>query len=97
MVARIRPLLKLENERDVIVTTTEAQSTEPDNGKAGAKIIRNKSDSETSGILRIPNPKNNAEQYSFQFNSVYDQHASQQAVYDNEGKLRNLIDSGIRR
>ena len=97
MVARIRPLLKLENERDVIVTTTEAQSTESSNGKSDTKTTRNKSDSDTSGILRIPNPKNSAEQYSFQFNSVYDRNASQQAVYDNEGKLCNIIHSILRR
>lgn len=93
VVARIRPLLKLENERDVIVTTNEAHEAELDNGKTGAKTIRNKTNTDTSGILRIPNPKNSAEQYSFQFNSVYDQTVSQQVVYDNEGILCNSIPS----
>lgn len=93
VVARIRPLLKLENERDVIVTTNEAHEAEPDNGKTGVKTMKNKNDNNTSGILRIPNPKNIAEQYSFQFNSVYDQTASQQVVYDNEGISRNSIPS----
>lgn len=91
VVARIRPLLKLENERDVIVTTNEALSTECSDAKASSKNIRSESGSDTSSILRIPNPKNGAEQYSFQFNSVYDQTASQQAVYDNESELRPFI------
>jgi len=36
-------------------------------------------------ILKIPNPKNSSESFSFQFNSVYDQQASQQDLFDNEG------------
>ncbi|KIW69037.1 hypothetical protein PV04_04941 [Phialophora macrospora] len=65
VVARIRPLLNSENEKDQIVTTQPG----PD-GKAT--------------IVKIPNPKNLAEEYSFQFNSVYEQDATQQVLYDTE-------------
>lgn len=68
MVARIRPLLKQELEKDTIVEAATTQS-EP---------------LATPSIVRIPNPKNEAEAFSFQFNSVYDQLATQQQVYDNE-------------
>ena len=51
MVARIRPLLKNEIEKDVIV--------EPVGDSAESKTV-----------VRIPNPKKEAEAFSFQFNSV---------------------------
>jgi hypothetical protein len=68
VVARIRPLLKQELEKDTIVE---------------AATIANEPLA-TPSIVRIPNPKNEAEAFSFQFNSVYDQLATQQQVYDNE-------------
>ena len=37
-------------------------------------------------IVKIPNPKIPAEEYSFQFNSVYGQESTQQELYDAEGK-----------
>ena len=61
VVARIRPLIKAEIEKDIIVTTDPINSSQ---------------------ILRIPNPKNEAELYTFQFNSVYDRAATQQAACD---------------
>jgi hypothetical protein len=68
VVARIRPLLKNEIEKDIIVTAA------PNNeSNANAQIVR------------IPNPKNDAELYSFQFNSVYEQETTQQQLFDNEG------------
>jgi hypothetical protein len=70
VVARIRPLLKQEIEKDVIVTST----TSPLEPSGVPKIVR------------IPNPKNDAELYSFQFNSVYGQEATQQDIFDNEGQ-----------
>ncbi|THZ75538.1 kinesin-domain-containing protein [Aureobasidium pullulans] len=68
VVARIRPLLKQELEKDTIVEAAPS-ATEP---------------LATPSIVRIPNPKNEAEAFSFQFNSVYDQQATQQQVFDNE-------------
>ena len=68
VVARIRPLLKAEIEKDVIVDATSEAA-----------------DSKT--VVRIPNPKNETEAFSFQFNSVYDQLVTQQQIFDNEGEL----------
>nr|POE51117.1 kinesin-like protein kif22 [Quercus suber] len=68
VVARLRPLLKTEHQRDVIVETASA---------SGAP-----SDEKT--IIRMPNPKNEFEAYSFQFNSVYDQDATQSELFDQE-------------
>ena len=68
VVARIRPLLKAEIEKDVIVDAAG-------DGR----------DSKT--LVRIPNPKKEAEAFSFQFNSVYDREATQAQIFDNEGEL----------
>ena len=67
--ARIRPLLKAECEKDVIVdtaSTSEQPSTDAD-------------------LVRIPNPKNPAEHFSFHFNSVYDAQANQETIFQREG------------
>ncbi|KAF2753782.1 kinesin-domain-containing protein, partial [Pseudovirgaria hyperparasitica] len=68
VVARIRPLLKLEIEKDVIVTAESVGNEKP----------------ASPTVVRIPNPKNGAESFSFQFNSVYEQHATQQDLFDHE-------------
>lgn len=60
IVARIRPLLGNELEKDEIV------------------------DAVSSSVVRIPSPKNAAESFSFQFNSVYGQQSTQQELFDNE-------------
>ena len=72
VVARIRPLLKSENDIDTIVRTNDADG-------ASAKS--------RPTIVKVPNPKNFSEEYSFQFNSVYDQDATQQEIFDAEGEL----------
>lgn len=36
-------------------------------------------------IVRMPNPRNEGEEFSFQFNSVYDSAATQQDIFDGEG------------
>ncbi|KAF3010988.1 hypothetical protein E8E13_010624 [Curvularia kusanoi] len=66
VVARIRPLLKQELDKDTIVTaeTLEGESTPT--------------------VVRLPSPKNDAESFSFQFSSVYEQDASQQQLFDAE-------------
>lgn len=66
VVARIRPLLKNEIDKDIIVTAAPASTG-------------------TAQLVRIPNPKQPAELYSFQFNSVYEQETTQQELFDNEG------------
>ena len=67
VVARIRPLLEKELDKDVIV---HAES--PEEGK-------------TPSIVKIPNPKNGSEEFSFAFNSVYDHDVSQEQLYTAEG------------
>ncbi|KAL9094417.1 MAG: hypothetical protein Q9165_003267 [Trypethelium subeluteriae] len=69
VVARVRPLLKLEQDKDVIVTTSGSGEESP----------------ASPTVVRIPNPKNEAESFSFQFNSVYDQESTQQSIFENEG------------
>lgn len=45
--------------------------------------VHNGSDNKPQ-VVKIPNPKNLNEEYSFHFNSVYDQEASQQDLFDAE-------------
>ncbi|KAM3513617.1 hypothetical protein MY11210_002723 [Beauveria gryllotalpidicola] len=66
VVARIRPLLDGEHEKDIIVRADSAEA-----GKLNT-------------IVKIPSPKNGAEEFSFAFNSVYDQSASQEALFTSE-------------
>ncbi|KAK3625311.1 hypothetical protein LTR56_020476 [Elasticomyces elasticus] len=68
VIARIRPLLKAEIERDVIVDAASAPG----------------SAEEKKSVVRIPNPKNESEAFSFQFNSVYGQEATQAHLFDGE-------------
>ena len=67
VVARIRPLLEKELDKDVIVRADGAEE-----GK-------------TPTIVKIPNPKNGAEEFSFAFNSVYDQASTQEQLFTAEG------------
>ncbi len=74
VVARIRPLLEKELDKDVIVHT------------AG-------NDGKTGQIVKIPNPKNEAEDFSFTFNGVYDQPTTQEELFSAEGM--RLIQSPV--
>lgn len=38
-------------------------------------------------VVRIPNPRNEGEDFSFKFHSVYDGTATQQEIFDAEGQL----------
>jgi hypothetical protein len=67
VVARIRPLLDKELDKDTIV---RAESS---------------GDGKTMNIVRIPNPKNEAEEFSFMFNGVYDMDTTQEKLFTNEG------------
>lgn len=78
VVARIRPLLKGELDRDIIVQGTSSS----DNDSNG-----------DTNIIRIPNPRNEGEDFSFQFNSVYNIQATQEDIFQNEGTV--LPSSGI--
>jgi hypothetical protein len=79
VVARIRPLLKSENEIDTIVRTSGADETARPN------------------VVKVPNPKNFSEEFSFQFNSVYGENATQQEIFDAEGEREgwSKSDNGI--
>ena len=94
VVARVRPLLKTERELDVIIRT--GTSTYPTNSSrntnAEDSVLLNKrkkkggDDIRRDNIVRIPNPKNEKEEYSFQFSAVYDATAGQQDIFDTEGE-----------
>lgn len=81
VVSRIRPLLKSEREMDVIVRTgsNKGEKKNTEDSKALAALR----DRDT--IVRIPNPKHEHEEYSFQFNAVYDADVPQQELFDAEG------------
>ena len=70
VVARVRPLLKAELDKDVVVSASGAG----DDTSIGNTIVT------------IPNPKNNGENFNFQFNSVYGPEANQQELFEKEGK-----------
>lgn len=67
VVARIRPLLDKELDKDTIVRSDRVEPGKPDT------------------IVKIPNPKNEAEEFSFAFNGVYDQPTSQETLFTCEG------------
>ncbi len=50
-------------------------------------------------LVKIPNPKNEGEDFTFQFSSVYNHAATQQQIFDNEGKRarsnRERIGNGV--
>lgn len=69
VLARVRPLLKNELDKDTIVSAESATGDE----------------NSPPNVVRIPNPKNEAESFSFQFNSVYDRATTQQELFDREG------------
>lgn len=72
VVARIRPLLEKELDKDVIVRADGVEE-----GK-------------TPTIVKIPNPKNGAEEFSFAFNSVYDRASTQEQLFTAEGTHTTL-------
>lgn len=43
-------------------------------------------------LVKIPSHKNDHEMYTFSFSGVYDQRASQQSIFDNEGKFQRKRD-----
>lgn len=66
VVARVRPLLDHELDKDTIVQCEAVQSTRLD-------------------TVKIPNPRNGAEEFSFAFNGVYDQDTTQETLFTSEG------------
>lgn len=66
VVARIRPLLEKEVEKDIIVHADGGEDGRPHN------------------VVKIPNPKNYSEEFSFTFNSVYDMSTNQETLFTAE-------------
>ncbi|KAL2179653.1 P-loop containing nucleoside triphosphate hydrolase protein [Thermothelomyces heterothallicus CBS 202.75] len=66
VVARIRPLLEKELEKDVIVRADRVEEGKP------------------LTLVKIPSPKNGAEEFSFAFNSVYGPTTSQEELFTAE-------------
>ncbi|KAL3429668.1 P-loop containing nucleoside triphosphate hydrolase protein [Aspergillus tetrazonus] len=85
VVARVRPLLKSERDVDIILHTgskhTLPNKAERESSQATSKLAALR-DRDT--IVRIPNPKNENEEYSFQFNAVYDANVTQQELFEAE-------------
>lgn len=89
VVARVRPLWKSERELDVIVR--------PGNVNAVADVLKQNKDSladkasskDRDTLIRIPNPKNEGEQYTFQFNAVYGGEITQQELFEAEGEFHS--------
>ncbi|OQE43478.1 hypothetical protein PENCOP_c003G05701 [Penicillium coprophilum] len=90
VVARIRPLLQTEREADVILRTGSSAIAD---SKSRQSIVGDKGDKsdkklaalrDRDNVVRIPNPKNEGEEYAFQFNGVYDAEVSQQELFDAE-------------
>ncbi|CBF75533.1 hypothetical protein AN3721.2 [Aspergillus nidulans FGSC A4] len=85
VVARVRPLLKSERDVDIILHTgskhTLPNKAERESSQATSKLAALR-DRDT--IVRIPNPKNENEEYSFQFNAVYDAKVTQQELFEAE-------------
>lgn len=73
VVARIRPLLEKELDKDVIV---HAETVE---------------EGRHPTVVKIPNPKNGSEEFSFAFNGVYDQSTTQEQLFTAEGMLRRIF------
>ena len=70
VVARIRPLLNNELDKDTIVKAD-----------APGKDVGN-----FPTIIRIPRPKNDNEHFSFQFSRVYETGSTQQELFESEGQ-----------
>lgn len=69
VVARIRPQQANELEKDIIVSAISGES-DP---------------TAQPTLVKIPSPKNDNEDFTFQFSSVYDGLTTQQSIFDNEG------------
>lgn len=79
VVARIRPLLPKELDKDTIVSAGSTEEGRPPT------------------LVKIPNPKNESEEFSFAFNSVYDQSATQETLFTSEGTCSDATWANIGR
>ncbi|KAJ5898787.1 hypothetical protein N7495_003531 [Penicillium taxi] len=84
VVARVRPLLKSEREVDVILRTGASPGTETKSQQSSSEDRKLAALRDRDNVVRIPNPKNEGEEYTFQFNAVYDADVAQQEMFDAE-------------
>lgn len=85
VVARIRPLLAAERDVDTIVRATSSSDSSSTATKSTSK-------GEKFDLIKIPNPKKESEEFSFQFGRVYDGSAAQSELFDEEGECsRGLL------
>ena len=88
VIARVRPLLKSERDVDAIV---RLGAPIPIKSRMSQLLGAAQHEGEIApkeggdAIVRIPNPKNENEEFSFPFNAVYGAHVSQQELFDAEG------------
>ncbi|KAI5303340.1 hypothetical protein KEM56_007651, partial [Ascosphaera pollenicola] len=73
VVARIRPLQNAEREADVILHTASSPSSS-----------RTAPGGYSDNLVKIPIPKNESQEYSFQFHSVYGPDVTQEELFDAE-------------
>lgn len=66
-------MLEKELDKDVIVHAVSNNNSSSENDKAPFNVVK------------IPNPKNEAEEFSFAFNGVYDNSTTQEALFSAEG------------
>lgn len=86
VVARIRPQQNNELDKDTIVTAARNNNNNINNNDDDDNDVDDDTSSALPTLVKIPSHKNNNEIYTFQFSSVYDEFATQQAIFDNEGK-----------
>ncbi|KAL4959455.1 kinesin family protein [Aspergillus stella-maris] len=84
VVSRVRPLLKSERDVDVILHTGSKNPVAKGDRKSSQDTSKLAALRDRDTLVRIPNPKNENEEYSFQFNAVYDAEASQQELFEAE-------------
>jgi hypothetical protein len=103
VVARIRPLLKSERDVDVILRTGSSATADSKSRQSTIGDKTEKTDKKLAAlrdrdnVVRIPNPKNEGEEYAFQFNGVYDAEVSQQELFDAEGEWLQPCGPAMRR
>jgi hypothetical protein len=51
--------------------------------------------SKPNTVVKIPNPKNESEEFSFTFNGVYDRATTQEELFTAEGKIFMLTNFGL--
>lgn len=90
VIARIRPRQAGESNQDIIVTTVPAPGTTgtTNTAKHGGEEKNHKASeggTQPSTLIKIPSPKNENEDFTFQFSGVYGPDASQQEIFDREG------------